>query len=386
MNTSKHIFLTLSLCLLFTWHGYAQQSVVEFDSSAGNPHLLLEEAGTGAQFSRLTFQNQSPGFWTFAARTGAGTTDDDFNLFFDNGTTGFNIINIEGDSRLINFDADVDVATDLDVGGLATVEDLSVIQEAAFTRGLLSSEPLKVRDSGQGPSGGEIQFMQDNSVTTSAARIRLTNATGGGNNRNWLFVHDSAVGFIDFETDGSSIMRMNRENVGINETIPSANLHIKQTGSGEEGLAIENDSDSDTWAFEIGANDLNLSFNGSNVGSWNDVDGVYNPSDITLKNTISALESGTLAKVMKLQPSSYYYNSAKSKDRKSYGFIAQEVQKIYPELVKEIDSDDPKDDGLLSMNYGKLIPVLTKAMQEQQAIIENLQKEMASLKKMIDNK
>jgi len=380
MKTSKHTFLLLSLCLLISWQGYGQQTVVEYDSGAGDPQLLLKEVGAGASFSRLTFQNQSPGFWTFAARTGAGTNDDDFNLFYDNGTdAGFNIINIEADADVINLVSNVDVGEELNVRELATVHDLSVDQEASFTRGLLSSEPLKVRDSGQGPSGGEIQFMQDNSFTNSAARIRLTNATGGGNNRNWLFVHDSAVGFIDFETDGSSILRMNNDNVGINETIPTANLHIKQTGSGEEGLAIENDTDSDTWAFEIGANDLNLTFNGTFAGSWNDTDGVYAPSDITLKNTISALESGTLDKVMKLQPSSYYYNSAQSEDRKSYGFIAQEVQKIYPDLVKEIDSGDPKDDGLLSMNYGKLIPVLTKAMQEQQAIIEDLQKEVASL-------
>jgi hypothetical protein len=283
-------------------------------------------------------------------------------------------------------DNDATVANDIDVDGLASLFDLSVTEEASFGKGLISSDPVKLRENGQGPAGPELHFMQDGSFTNAAARIKLTNATGGGNNRNWEFRHESVVGHIDFIMDGASIMRMNNENVGINETIPTANLHIKQAGSGEEGLAIENDTDSDTWAFEIGSNDLVLSFNGGTVGTWNDADGVYSPSDKRLKNSISSMEAGTLDKVLKLNPSTYYYNTAASKDRKSYGFIAQEVQKLYPDMVKEIDSDDEADKGMLSMNYGKMIPVLTKAIQEQQAIIQDMQKEMASLKKALEEK
>jgi hypothetical protein len=48
------------------------------------------------------------------------------------------------------------------------------------------------------------------------------------------------------------------------------------------------------------------------------------------------------------------------------GFIAQELQKIMPELV----SEGKDKDKLLSVNYTAIIPVLTKAVQEQQVIIE----------------
>jgi hypothetical protein len=51
------------------------------------------------------------------------------------------------------------------------------------------------------------------------------------------------------------------------------------------------------------------------------------------------------------------------------GFIAQELQKIMPELVSEGNDKDK----LLSVNYMAIIPVLTKAIQEQQAIIDRFQ-------------
>ncbi len=49
------------------------------------------------------------------------------------------------------------------------------------------------------------------------------------------------------------------------------------------------------------------------------------------------------------------------------GLVAQDVQTIIPELVVEDSA------GMLSVNYLELIPVLTKAMQEQQEQIGALQ-------------
>ncbi len=66
---------------------------------------------------------------------------------------------------------------------------------------------------------------------------------------------------------------------------------------------------------------------------------------------------------------------------KENGFIAQELQKIFPDLVNE-----GKDkDRLLSINYIALIPVLTKAIQEQQSQIEDQQKQIDELRKMMQS-
>jgi hypothetical protein len=67
-------------------------------------------------------------------------------------------------------------------------------------------------------------------------------------------------------------------------------------------------------------------------------------------------------------------------EKHEFGFVAQEVQKVLPQLVTE-----GKDkDHLLSMDYISIIPLLTKAMQEQDVLIKNAQKENDTLKAQLD--
>ena len=73
-------------------------------------------------------------------------------------------------------------------------------------------------------------------------------------------------------------------------------------------------------------------------------------------------------------------------DKKQWGFIAQEVEKVMPELIHA------DKDGYRSMNYTGIIPLLTKAVQEQQTEMDKQQKEIDQLKaqlqsimKMLDN-
>ncbi len=56
--------------------------------------------------------------------------------------------------------------------------------------------------------------------------------------------------------------------------------------------------------------------------------------------------------------------------REIYGFVAQELQELFPELVFE-----DEETGLLSVDYIGLIPVLVNGLQEQQTQIETLQKQ-----------
>ena len=59
--------------------------------------------------------------------------------------------------------------------------------------------------------------------------------------------------------------------------------------------------------------------------------------------------------------------------RKRIGFLAQELQAYYPELVRE------DGDGMLSINYTGLIPVIVEAIKEQDKIINELKQEVKSL-------
>ena len=58
-----------------------------------------------------------------------------------------------------------------------------------------------------------------------------------------------------------------------------------------------------------------------------------------------------------------------------YGFIAQEIQEIFPDLV-HADNDD-----YLAINYTGFIPLLVEAFKEQQLLLEKMQKEISNLKK-----
>lgn len=104
-------------------------------------------------------------------------------------------------------------------------------------------------------------------------------------------------------------------------------------------------------------------------------------SDIRLKTEIKPLEK-SLSQLLLLNPVNYLKKeSLTSTDYyiKENGFIAQELQKIFPDLVIE----EKDKDKLLSINYIALIPVLTKAIQEQQSQIEDQQKQIDELKKMM---
>ena len=59
-----------------------------------------------------------------------------------------------------------------------------------------------------------------------------------------------------------------------------------------------------------------------------------------------------------------------------YGFIAQEIKKVLPILVKKGNTSE----SLLSINYTGFIPILTKAIQDQQRIIDQNQSEINQLK------
>ena len=59
--------------------------------------------------------------------------------------------------------------------------------------------------------------------------------------------------------------------------------------------------------------------------------------------------------------------------KEDYGFIAQEVEKVIPEIVRTND-DDKK-----AINYNGITSVLVKAIQEQQTIIEDLKSRIETL-------
>ena len=88
-------------------------------------------------------------------------------------------------------------------------------------------------------------------------------------------------------------------------------------------------------------------------------------SDARLKANIVSLGS-TLSKLLQIDGKSYTMKKDESEKQK-IGLLAQDIEKVFPELVSE-------SNGVKSVNYQGLVPVLINALKEQQAEIDRLQK------------
>ena len=87
-----------------------------------------------------------------------------------------------------------------------------------------------------------------------------------------------------------------------------------------------------------------------------------------------------LETILKLVPVDYLL---KSNNLSQIGFIAQDLKPIVPEAVNGTEGDIEKGETL-GITYTTLIPILTKAIQEQEKVIQELLMEMKTLKKELD--
>jgi hypothetical protein len=106
-------------------------------------------------------------------------------------------------------------------------------------------------------------------------------------------------------------------------------------------------------------------------------------SDRRFKQDIETIPN-SLELIRKMRGATYTFNQEAFPDRnfsggKQYGFIAQEVAEVIPELAV-LNSD-----GYYALNYTMLIPVLTEAIKEQDATISTLQTELAELRREVSD-
>jgi hypothetical protein len=102
-------------------------------------------------------------------------------------------------------------------------------------------------------------------------------------------------------------------------------------------------------------------------------------SDQRLKENIRDLNVG-LDKIMALKPRLYDWKEGKGANIKNArGFIAQEFEEVFPDLIDEWREPAPEGEKPYKSVRQDLIPVLVRAIQEQQALIESLTTRLTAL-------
>lgn len=169
--------------------------------------------------------------------------------------------------------------------------------------------------------------------------------------------------------------------MGINSADPQYALEVVQAD--HTGVVIIDPNTWNHWELKtemVGSqgNFLFLRYNAIGAGFFQP-DGSYHAgSDERLKQDIQPLPS-ILSRIMQLQPRAYQMKYNNLNGQKSIGFIAQELQNAFPELVTVIDgklAGTPDIAQLHTINYSQLSVVAIKAIQEQQVIIEKQQQQI----------
>jgi len=107
-------------------------------------------------------------------------------------------------------------------------------------------------------------------------------------------------------------------------------------------------------------------------------------SDERLKDNVTTIEN-PLDKIKALRGVEYDWNDGSRKGKHDLGLIAQEVEKVIPNIVHEhqmpLLNDDEEDETLYkTVDYEKLTAVLIEGMKEQQNQIDSLKSELAKIK------
>jgi Chaperone of endosialidase len=234
------------------------------------------------------------------------------------------------------------------------------------------------------------------------AQMGLNQTTGSLYLVSFPFNANANTTFSSF-TQNFYISRYGKISLGVD--VPnadlSADLHIKSRNftysneGADMGITFENNFDYENgflsnskWNIHNGSGTSGPFLSGAFLNFWSNRDNAgwqasagidsydgayYQISDMQLKKQINTLKNeNMLGKIKMINPVSYLMKNEQENHPLRYGFLAQEVEKIFSGLVVSTSKNK-------LMNYTSFIPILTKGIQEQQQQIEDLQKQNKEL-------
>jgi len=157
----------------------------------------------------------------------------------------------------------------------------------------------------------------------------------------------------------------------VSGTTNLAGLVLGDTADDDRGAIIYNNSSDYLYFQSNGAENMRLESDGDLHVEGDVVAYSTTISDKRLKDNVKPLES-SLDKVMNLKGVEYVWNNGSRKGQKDIGFIAQEVENIIPEIVREKKVIFDEEEKYKTVDYEKITAVLVEAVKELKSEIEVL--------------
>jgi len=302
--------------------------------------------------------------------------NEDVDFGTGGGTTGKLHLTIQANPRLT-----IDNTGRTGIGTTTPEANLHVFRASAGTVTANANAPLVVENSTSNyinlltPSANERGILFGDNLNNSDGGIIYTGTTNQmqlrtNGNITRVFIDDDGNTGVGVDPISGS---------GFND----ARLQVSSDGDDNVRLvAADNTNDWSIFSQDGATGVLALYKNGSFRGSFDATTGEYSAtSDARLKKDVLALPS-IMEDLMKLQPKKYHFKESTGSEKYSYGFIAQEVNEIFPEFVHAV-KDRKTGDDILSLSYNNFGVIAVKAIQEQQKQIEAQKKELDELKEMV---
>ena len=276
----------------------------------------------------------------------------------------------------------------------ATVGSIGNYGGLALDVGKGTTAVLRFRDSlnaiypAAGVAGGTSDGVTSLGISSGRFKDLWVTRTHLANNSTsyWTLDRDDNDGSLTVDDTGTERMRIDPSGnllVGTTNVSASVGEGIKfrtssngktistvssRSTSADEGITMWS-TGANTWRFYVG-------WGGKINATSNTIQAI---SDQRFKENIRDLDDG-LSKVMELRPRKFDWKEGKGADIKDdRGFIAQEFEEVFPDLVGEWKDEAPEGEEPYKAVSQDLIPTLVKAIQEQQTLIESLTARIAAL-------
>ncbi|MGB1268754.1 MAG: tail fiber domain-containing protein [Flavobacteriaceae bacterium] len=252
--------------------------------------------------------------------------------------------------------------------------------------------------------------IQDGNEASGYVMLSDTNGNGTWTDTSTLAVGDDDWGFAAGGTTNiDPVYRLGNVTIG-NTAAPFTDLDVEEStkdgddteiGIGSDEYFLDRLSETSISHSILPTVSASVSM-GSLANRWDEIyatNSLISTSDKREKSNINALDNG-LETLLALRPVSYKWKNkiygktvlTNEQKRTKIGFLAQDLQKVLPEIVEDThwvkatsgkDAYVKKQADRLGVRYAEIIPVVVKATQEHQALINEVKAQQQQIESLL---